>query len=797
MSVNSISSPYPIFTDIDGDPLEAGYIYIGEPDKNPEASPVSVYWDQSLATPAAQPIRTIGGYPSNNGTPGVLYVSGDFSVTVKNKNSSLVYSAQRGTGILSSINSYATIDQLIGYTTAPENTSVNVLGYHSANDGGGGTFNWDSAADKSTANAGTIIDPSVSLANQGTGVGLGCWVRQYSGAGNVKWFGAVGDGASDDTIAIQNALNANLPLSDVEGTFKITNKLTSAGKDVVLDMQSAEFVFYNDDGGFELVGGWDDIQAVSVISGVNFTVEDSSVFEVGGLIKVVDEQPLAINPGRSFQGEFAVIYAISGNTLTLNSETYNSYSTSSTCRIGQIKDVNIKFNVGSVRYDNSVSSSTLELIYLEAVKGAEVDVNSIKRTLRGGVVMVSCFGCDINVNIIKNDLPSPSGNYGIVVTNSEQNTYKIASFYGGRTAFDGIGQQRGSDFSKYGSSAYNSATGSAFNTDEAAFVFHHGTHDNTFHDTVTRGCKTHGSMRGVNNIFTNPVSINDKSPFSAIRASHVEDGITDGTKVINPIVYGATETIVQIAGEGGDIDVIGGVIDCVHDAFTSMFSVGGSGNLRLINTRIVERGTVSLRAIRVDDTTVSGIELDKVTFDFRDGTLDGTFSLIDNGTTHSPNLIIKANDVTVLSNEPIHEFYDSPSLPAPGSYLSGLRFDDLTYLNSPFRVGFDQAVPAFQPFIKGQIVDGFKQIADANLAVAVTYDPPSIAPGATAISGGFTVNGAKTTDFVSIAPPYDLQGIIAYGYVNATDSLRIRLYNPTGTAIDLASGVWKIKVVQN
>ena len=33
------------------------------------------------------------------------------------------------------------------------------------------------------------------------------WTRQYNGAVNIKWFGAKGDGITDDTMAIRNAFN--------------------------------------------------------------------------------------------------------------------------------------------------------------------------------------------------------------------------------------------------------------------------------------------------------------------------------------------------------------------------------------------------------------------------------------------------------------------------------------------------------------------------------------------------------------------------------------------------------------
>ena len=57
MTVKKIVSPFEVYTDTDGDPLENGKIYIGEANKDPETDPITAYWDSSLTTPAAQPVR--------------------------------------------------------------------------------------------------------------------------------------------------------------------------------------------------------------------------------------------------------------------------------------------------------------------------------------------------------------------------------------------------------------------------------------------------------------------------------------------------------------------------------------------------------------------------------------------------------------------------------------------------------------------------------------------------------------------------------------------------------------------
>jgi hypothetical protein len=156
MSALSIQPTYPIFTDIDGQPLEAGYVWIGTANLDPQTNPINVYWDAALTILAPQPIRTLAGYPSNNGTPARLYVNSDYSIRVMNKNGSTVYSAPAATERYSEV-----------------------------------VFN---------SNASQVIyDPA------GTGAVATTVQTKLRETVSVKDFGAVGDGVADDTAAIQAA----------------------------------------------------------------------------------------------------------------------------------------------------------------------------------------------------------------------------------------------------------------------------------------------------------------------------------------------------------------------------------------------------------------------------------------------------------------------------------------------------------------------------------------------------------------------------------------------------------------
>ena len=103
----------------------------------------------------------------------------------------------------------------------------------------------------------------------------------------------------------------------------------------------------------------------------------------------------------------------------------------------------------------------------------------------------------------------------------------------------------------------------------------------------------------------------------------------------------------------------------------------------------------------------------------------------------------------------------------------------------------------------------FKNIVSANTLESVlfsrygkplvgtaTYDPPSLASGATTFTD-VTVTGCSVGDSVSAAFSLDQQGVIFSGYVRTSNSARVYLENKTGGAIDLASGTITVVVNKN
>lgn len=83
-----LQNPFPLFLDARNSLLDAGYIYIGAVDGDPELSPINVYWDEAKTQLAAQPLRTLGGLIVNGSTPSQVFIDADdYSMRVRDADS--------------------------------------------------------------------------------------------------------------------------------------------------------------------------------------------------------------------------------------------------------------------------------------------------------------------------------------------------------------------------------------------------------------------------------------------------------------------------------------------------------------------------------------------------------------------------------------------------------------------------------------------------------------------------------------------------------------------------------------
>lgn len=86
-----IESPFPLYVDLDGDPLDAGFIYFGQLNLNPVTNPVTVYWDSAGTQPVLQPLRTENGLIVRNGSPAHVFCNVSYSMLVQDKKSRQIY----------------------------------------------------------------------------------------------------------------------------------------------------------------------------------------------------------------------------------------------------------------------------------------------------------------------------------------------------------------------------------------------------------------------------------------------------------------------------------------------------------------------------------------------------------------------------------------------------------------------------------------------------------------------------------------------------------------------------------
>ena len=299
-----------------------------------------------------------------------------------------------------------------------------VRGYHVGSLSGGGTFYWDASRARNTHNGSTIISPTVPwdgttgtlaaflLGTGETAVAVpGCFVRTKTPY-SVEFFGAVGDGVTDDTVAIQAAMDAcawrTLLFPKPSVFYRITSTLRlSLGITLKGEFASTENVVLTNQQGIKFEGTgflFSTNSVYGVGGGVCVAIEgmvlDGNAKANGGIFSAIQRLKIVGNIFRGFDAAvFLTAYAISGvveNLLTHNYFVSNNHGITGT-RSANWSSANR--NTDGVVSENWFVTNAQAGIDIDGSYGWAITDNHF---YSGGLcpynIRLSGFGCDITGN---------------------------------------------------------------------------------------------------------------------------------------------------------------------------------------------------------------------------------------------------------------------------------------------------------------------------------------------------------------------------------------------------------------
>lgn len=593
---------------------------------------------------------------------------------------------------------------------------------------------------------------------------------------SVKSYGAVGDGVTDDTTAIQNAIDACVAdgggvVFFPYGTYYVSSELTVSASNVKLvgfgavvysDVGSAENTIY----AYGTIGDSYEIQSAISVGATTFTLTtaDAANISEGDYLKVETDE--AYYDSSYTKGELVKVESVNTGTGVITIEgTGFILSYSVTGKTPAVKKITFIENISieGIEFHGQDTDDGRLGINLLAVKNARISKCNT-HDFDVGIKVDNCLDVFINNNKISECYKSGSG-YGCEVEGVTQ-----------RVSFS-------NNMCEHNRHSFTT-------TDTDGVCMHITVSNNIVENNTDAGLDTHGNSRYVS-FFDNTVNncvigIDTRSPHSQIKNNTITNS------------YGLA--IYAFEAGGINIHVEGNTIDKCSVDSKDAINLGVTATTYETNDYMICRNNIINKAANGRGVAVNGEAriVDVSGNKMKD--IGYTFIYIGSG------INIKANNNMLIScdRSGAATTYGIDATNTADSY-SSIEASN----NTIFSVynGIKITNPTIATIIGNELLSVTTKYAitatnvreDSNFTevyvATTTWDPGNLVDGA-GETKSLTVTGAALGDFVLVSAPYDLQDITCTAYVQATDTVEIRLQNESGVAIDLGSGTWKVKVIK-
>jgi hypothetical protein len=253
--------------------------------------------------------------------------------------------------------------------------------------------------------------------------------RMIEGASvNVKDFGAVGDGVTDDTVAIQ-AATAFKDVHFPEGTYIITAKI-NINHDIRITGHNATIQGNtSSDAYFYIYGSIESELAVSAVGVDSVTVTSS--YDVGDLFIIRDDRDYSFSRHRDYykKGEALTVESNTGSVITTEETLSASYTDFTNLKTVKINPVKVK--IEGVTFTSTVATYALRLKY---VKDSAITDCKVLGGLNSALSLAQSYNTAVTRSSLEHRGANIGYNYGISIADSHYTRVSECSLFGTRHA---------------------------------------------------------------------------------------------------------------------------------------------------------------------------------------------------------------------------------------------------------------------------------------------------------------------------------------------------------------------------